>query len=94
MSYIRTLPNGKFRAEVSKNYTSIQSKTFTTHKQADQWAYDVEKNTVIILDLKPKKIRKLSPAKVDALGGCALFQKFGIDLEFITFEVYESLDLG
>lgn len=30
MSYIRTLANGKYRAEVSKYYTSIQSKTFST----------------------------------------------------------------
>ncbi len=59
MSYIRTLPNGKFRAEVSKNYTSIQSKTFTTHKQAKHWANNVEKNIAIILELKPKKIKKL-----------------------------------
>ncbi|MFK5947980.1 MAG: site-specific integrase [Methylococcales bacterium] len=86
MSYIRTLPNGKFRAEVSKNYTSIQSKTFTTHKQAKHWANDVEKNIAIILDLKPKKIKKLSPNKVDELGGIALFQKLGVEIEFLTFK--------
>ena len=34
MSYIRKLPNGKYRAEISKNYTSIQSKTFPTEKKA------------------------------------------------------------
>lgn len=33
MSYIRTLANGKYHAEVSKNYASIQSKTFSTQKQ-------------------------------------------------------------
>jgi len=86
MSYIRTLPNGKFRAEVSKNYTSIQSKTFTTHKQADQWAYDVEKNTAIILDLKPKKIKKLSTVNVEELGGITLFQKLGVEVEVVTFK--------
>jgi len=86
MSYIRTLANGKFRAEVSKNYTSIQSKTFAIHKQAEQWAYDVEKNIEAILDLKPKKIKKLSPDKVEELGGIALFQKLGVEVEFVTFK--------
>lgn len=85
MSYIRTLPNGKYRAEVSKNYTSIQSKTFTTYKQAEKWANDVEKNIAIILDLKPKKIKKLSPDKVEALGGISLFQKLGVEIEFLIF---------
>ncbi len=86
MSYIRTLPNGKFRAEISKNYTSIQSKTFTTHKQAEKWADDVEKNIAAILNLKPKKIKKLSPDKVEELGGIALFQKLGVEVEFVTFK--------
>lgn len=42
MSYIRKLPNGKFRAEISKNYTAIQSKTFPTQKQAKKWAESIE----------------------------------------------------
>ncbi len=91
MSYIRTLPNGKYRAEISKNYTAIQSKTFATHKQAEKWAKDVEKNIETILDLKPKKIKKLSPYKVEELGGIALFQKFGIEVEFLTFKTLVNL---
>jgi len=86
MSYIRTLPNGKFRAEVSKNYTAIQSKTFSNHKQAERWANDLEKNIETILELKPKKIKKLSPDKVEELGGIALFQKLGVEVEFLTFK--------
>lgn len=53
MSYIRKLSNGKYRAEISKNYTSIQSKTFMTQKQAEKWSSAVEKNIDTILDLKP-----------------------------------------
>ncbi|NOR72008.1 MAG: hypothetical protein GQ532_20385 [Methylomarinum sp.] len=60
MSYIPTLSNGKYRAEVRKNYTSIQSKTFTTYKQAEEWANEIEKNIEIIFDLKPKN-KKLTP---------------------------------
>jgi len=86
MAYIRTLSNGKYRAEVRKNYTSIQSKTFTTQKQAEKWSNDVEKNIEIILNLKPKKIKKLSPSKVEELGGLFLFQKLGIEIEFLTFK--------
>ena len=81
MSYIRKLPNGKYRAEISKNYTSIQSKTFITQKQAEKWSTDVEKNIDTILDLKPKKIKKLSPDKVEELGGVSLFQKLGVEVE-------------
>ena len=86
MSYIRTLPNGKYRAEISKNYTSIQSKTFQTQKQAEQWAVSVEKNIDTILSIKPKKLKKLSPDKVEELGGIVLFQKLGVEIEFFTFK--------
>lgn len=41
MSYIRKLPNGKYRAEISKNYTSIQSKTFPTERKAVEWAIQI-----------------------------------------------------
>ncbi len=57
MSYIRTLPNGKFRAEVRENYTSIQSKTFSTLKQAERWADDIEENIETILKLNPRKLK-------------------------------------
>ncbi|MEE9338700.1 MAG: site-specific integrase [Methylococcaceae bacterium] len=86
MSYIRSLPSGKYRAEVSKNYTSIQSKTFPTESQAKKWAADVEKNIETILSLKPKKIKKISPDKVEELGGLALFQKLGVEVDFLTFK--------
>jgi integrase len=86
MSYIRKLPNGKYRAEISKNYTSIKSKTFQTQKLAKQWAASVEKNINIILNIKPKKLKKLSPDKVEELGGLALFQKLGVEIEFLTFK--------
>ena len=86
MAYIRTLPNGKYRAEVSKKYTAIQSKTFPTQKQAEKWSDNVEKNIEIILSLKPKKLKKLSPSKVEDLGGLALFQKLGVEVEFLTFK--------
>ncbi len=91
MFYIRALPNGKYRAEVSKNYTAIQSKTFSTKKQAEKWAIEIEKNIETILDLKPKKIKKLSPDKVEELGGIALFQKLGIEVEFLTFKTLVTL---
>ncbi len=55
-------------------------------KQAEKWANDVEKNIALILDLKPKKIKKLSPGKVDELGGMVLFQKLGVKVEFLTLK--------
>jgi len=72
MSYIRSLPNGKYRAEISKNYNSISSKTFSTQKQAEAWAGDIEANIEKILNIKPKKLKNLSPEKVEALD-CQLF---------------------
>ena len=85
MSYIRKLSNGKYRAEISKNYTSIQSKTFSTERKAAEWAGSIEKNIDHILSIKPKKLRKLSPEQVEELGGIALFQKLGVDIKFVTF---------
>ena len=86
MSYIRKLPNGKYRAEISKNYTSIQSKTFPTERNAVEWAKSIEKNIDYILSIKLKTLRKLSPEQVEQLGGVALFQKLGLDIEFVTFK--------
>jgi len=89
MSYIRSLANGKYRAEISKNYTSIQSKTFSTQKQAESWAVSIEKNIDKILSIKPKKLKKLkklSPSQVEELGGLPLFQKLGVEIEFLTFK--------
>jgi hypothetical protein len=56
MSYIRKLSNGKYRAEISKNYTSIQSKTFFTERKAAEWAGSIGKNIDHILSIKPKKL--------------------------------------
>jgi len=86
MSYIRSLANGKYRAEISKNYTSIQSKTFSTQKQAESWAVSIEKNIVSIKPKKLKKLKKLSPSQVEELGGLPLFQKLGVEIEFLTFK--------
>ncbi len=87
MATIRVLPNGKYRTDIRKKNTFIQAKTFTTKKQAEQYACDIESNIDSILSLKSKKIKKLSPAKVEVLGGKWLFQKLGIELEFMTFEM-------
>jgi hypothetical protein len=40
MATIRKLSNGKYRADIRKNYTFIQAKTFLSKKQAEQWASD------------------------------------------------------
>lgn len=40
-----------------------------------------------ILNLKPKKLKKITPDKVEELGGMELFQKLGIELDFITFKM-------
>ena len=88
MSYIRKLSNGKFRAEISKNYTSIQSKTFSTQNQAESWADSIEKNIDKILSIKSKKLKKLSPNQVEELGGLPLFQKLGVEIEFLTFKTH------
>jgi len=86
MSYLRKLPNGKFRAEISKNYTSIQSKTFSKKADAELWAEELEENIEIILSIKPKKLKKLSPDKVEELGGIDLFNKLGVDVNFALFK--------
>ncbi len=88
MSYIRKLSNGNFRAEISKNYNSIQSKTFPTQKAAEKWAESIEENIDTILNLKPKKLRKLSPEKVDELGGLSLFKKLGVGVDFWLTQFY------
>lgn len=44
MSHIHSSVNSRYRAEVSKNYTSIQSKTFSIQEQAESWADIFEKN--------------------------------------------------
>jgi len=86
MSYIRTLPNGKYRAEIRKKQTSIQNKTFPNKSEAEQWANDFENKIETILSIKPKKLKKLSPDKVEELGGMVLFQKLGVEITFLTFK--------
>jgi len=87
MSTIRSMPNGKHRVDIRKNYKFIQSKTFSTEEEAKEWAQCAENRIEKILKLSPKKLKKLSPDKVDELGGFDLFQKLGITLEFVTFKV-------
>lgn len=86
MPYIRKLPNGKYRVEISKNYTAIKTKTFTKKADAELWADDFESNIETILSIKPKKLKKLSPDKVEELGGIELFNKLGVDVDFVLFK--------
>jgi len=86
MAYIRTLPSGKYRVEIRKNHNTIQNKTFADKLQAEQWAADFEGKIEVILSIKPKKLKNLSPGKVEELGGIALFQKLGVDVDFLTFK--------
>jgi integrase len=86
MATIRKLSNGKFRADIRKNYTFIQAKTFLSKKQAEQWAADIEASIETILALTPAKLKNLTPEIVAEMGGLELFQKLGIELEFLTFK--------
>ena len=86
MSYIRKLPNGKYRAEIRKKQIAIQNKTFADKSEAEQWAKDFESKIETILSIKPKKFKKLSPDKVEELGGMVLFQKLGVEVTFLTFK--------
>ncbi len=86
MATIRVLPNGKYRADIRKNSSFIQAKTFILKEQAEQYAVELETNIDSILNLKPKKLKKITPDKVEALGGAWLFEKLGIELAFMTFE--------
>ena len=81
MATIRNLSNGKYRADIRRQNTFIQAKTFTSKKQAEQYRDEIESCIDSILNLKPKKIKKLSPAKVEELGGAWLFKKLGIELD-------------
>ncbi|OQK17954.1 hypothetical protein AU255_08870 [Methyloprofundus sedimenti] len=54
--------------------------------QAELWAADFESKIETILSIKPKKLKNLSPAKVEELGGIALFQKLGVDVDFLTYK--------
>lgn len=86
MATIRKLSNGKYRADIRKNYTFIQAKTFLSKKQAEQWAAEIDANIESILSLSPSKLKNLTPEIVNEMGGLDLFQKLGIELEFLTFE--------
>ncbi|MCK5869060.1 integrase [Methylococcaceae bacterium CS1] len=86
MATFRKLSNGKYRADVRKNGSFIQAKTFNTKQQAEEFSASLESSIDSILRLKPKKIKKLSPAKVEELGGKWLFKKLGVELEFMTFD--------
>lgn len=86
MAYIRKLSNSSYRAEIRRNYTFLQAKTFGTNAEAQEWAEDFESKVEKILSLKPKKLKKITPEKVDALGGVDLFEKLGVDLNFVTFD--------
>ena len=85
MSTIRKLQNGRYRAEIRKNYKFIKNKTFSTEKEAKSWAQQFERNINEILSIKPKKYNKLKPEKIQALGGLELFEKLGIRITIRTF---------
>ena len=87
MAHIRKLSTGKFRVEIRKNYNFIASKTFISKQLAQSFADDMDKTIETILSLKPKKLKKLTPAKVEKLGGIGLFKKLGIKIEFMTFKI-------
>jgi len=69
MSYIRKLPNGKYRAEIRKTQISIQNKTFASKLEAEAWAEELDAKVETILNIKPKKLKKLSPDKVHLSSG-------------------------
>lgn len=85
MAYIRKQANGKFRVEIKHANKFIQNKTFISESAAQEWAFEVEQNIEKILNLKPKKLSKLTPEKIEALGGVELLKKLGITLNIITF---------
>jgi hypothetical protein len=85
MATIRKLSNGKYRADIRKKYTFIQAKTFLSKKLAEQWASEMDATIESILTLTPSKIKNLTPEIVIEMGGIDLFQKLGIELEFLTF---------
>ncbi len=64
MATIRVLPNGKYRADIRKNSSFIQAKTFILKEQAEQYAVELETNIDSILNLKPKKLKKLPLIKL------------------------------
>jgi len=90
MSYIRKLSNGKYRAEIRKNQTTIKNKTFIKKTDAEQWADDFECKIDIILSINPKKLKKLSPDKVEELGGIELFNKLGVDVD-VDFVIFKDV---
>ena len=85
MATIRKLPNGRFRADIRKNYTFIQAKTFSSRKEAEQWALDADAKLDRILALSQSEISSLTPDQVETLGGRDVFCKLGIELDFLTF---------
>lgn len=85
MATIRKLQNGKFRADIRKNYTFIQAKTFLSQKEAEQWAVSFDSKLDEILAIPQNIISTLSPDQVEALGGRELLSKLGIVIDFLTF---------
>ncbi len=82
MATIRKLPNGKFRADIRKNYTFIQAKTFVSKKEAELMAAEIDVKIDELLALPKSKTSALTPEEVETLGGRELFLKLGIELEF------------
>lgn len=87
MAHIRKLSPNKYRAEIRRNYHFIQSKNFSSLNQAELWSSGIEQNIELILNLSPKKLKKLTPAKVEEFGGIKLFKKLGVEIEFVTFKI-------
>ena len=79
MAYIRSLPNGNFRADV-RFKGIIKNKTFPSKSLAQDWAEQFESNIELISNLKSPQLLQLSEHEIDEMGGEALFKQLGIDL--------------
>jgi len=84
MAYIRTLPSGKYRVEIRKNHITIQNKTFVDKSEAELWAADFDSKIEVIFS--PRKLKKTTPGQVKEFGGIALFQKLGMQTDFLAFK--------
>ena len=85
MATIRALSNGKFRADIRKNYTFIQARTFSSKKEADLWASETDAKIDQLLAMPKSEVSSLTPEQVETMGGRELFSKLGIEIEFVTF---------
>jgi hypothetical protein len=79
MAYIRTLANGKYRADVRMKGI-VKNKTFPSQSQAHAWADKLEHSIKSIANLETAQLLALSVADIDSMGGEELFKQLGVDL--------------